>query len=533
MQLEAKLEKQNIVPGLRQVNYLLVKLKTPPMAVSPTRQPLVIGLAIDKSWSMKGEKMEATIEAASAMVNWLTRYDYLTVIAYSADVQIVLPLVQLNDKISVIDKISSIKVGTSTNLSGGWLQALRTIESANISNSYKRVILLTDGQATIGIQDPDQFNQIASDHLSRGISTTTIGFGEDINEEVLRKISLSGGGNFYYVENPEHTSEIFFKEFGDIGALYAQGIELKLKFNEGIKIKELLNDSPHQISKADNTLTIQPGDIRCDDTRGLIVAVEIDGNRDLPENICSIDLSYYNLLENMQLEKLSHSLPLKKGDIESSSDSEVVVERLIASAARTMINVSKLINDKEMTAAKDILMAMIEKVQGSLALSPEMLNPVMVRLKSMELKLKENLSNVSKHFMAAGSNMYKSPEVIDLANIDVHNKIFEYKVPGDIDLYKCPEIKSMVQNQLNSGYRFIIFDLSNTRHIDSSGIGAFIQIVGWLRRRGGEFIVTELTDGVKKIFALTRLENHIRVASTLEEANKIIQVLIDSLTNQS
>lgn len=74
----------------------------------------------------------------------------------------------------------------------------------------------------------------------------------------------------------------------------------------------------------------------------------------------------------------------------------------------------------------------------------------------------------------------------------------------------------------------MIFDLSDTRHIDSSGIGTFIQIVGWLRRRGGELVVCNIVDSVRKVFSITRLENHIRVASSVQEGRDIIQSIIDS-----
>ena len=72
-------------------------------------------------------------------------------------------------------------------------------------------------------------------------------------------------------------------------------------------------------------------------------------------------------------------------------------------------------------------------------------------------------------------------DIIDTGGVDVHDRIFEYKVIGDIDLYKCPDIKATVQSQMRDGYRFVIFDLSDSKFIDSSAIGAFIQIVGWLR----------------------------------------------------
>lgn len=528
MEIEAKLEKPTVVTGTRQINNLLIKMKTPPAVHLPQRQPLVIGLAIDKSWSMKGDKMEATIEAACSLVNWLTRHDYLTVIAYSADVQVVQPLIQLKEKSAVIDKIRSIQVATSTNLSGGWLQTLRAVESAGIPNAYKRVILLTDGQATLGIKDPVQFIQIATDHISRGVSTTTIGFGEDFNETSLRDIAVNGGGNFYYVSSPEQTSEIFFREFGDIGALYAQAVELKLKLAPNVKMLEIYNDYPFQ-SNDDGSISIQSGDVRADDTRNIVMSLEIDAEKPMDaSDLVSIDVSFYNLFEKMRLDKASRMVPLVKSATETESDKEVVVERLVTSSAKTVIKAGRLIKENDIGMARTLLQAAIERVEDNIKLSSDVLSPILQRLKNIEIKLRENAATASKHFMAEGTDLYSRMDIIDTGGVDVHDRIFEYKVIGDIDLYKCPDIKATVQAQMRDGYRFVIFDLSDSKFIDSSAIGAFIQIVGWLRKRGGEFIVTNIVDSVRKVFTITRLENHIRVATSMDEARDIVESIISA-----
>jgi Ca-activated chloride channel homolog len=79
---------------------------------------------------------------------------------------------------------------------------------------------------------------------------------------------------------------------------------------------------------------------------------------------------------------------------------------------------------------------------------------------------------------------------------------------------------------MKSGYRFIIMDLKDTSHIDSSAIGTLIQIVGWMRRRGGELVVSGLKDSVKKVFEITKLYNHIRVAETLADSKELIQRIL-------
>jgi Ca-activated chloride channel family protein len=528
MELEAKLEIPAIIGKQNQLNHLLIKLKTPPAVANEQRQPLVIGLAIDKSWSMKGEKIESVIDAASALVNWLTRNDYICIVAYSADVQVVQPLIQLKDKISVIDKIRAIMVGTSTNLSGGWLQALRLVESSNVPNSYKRVILLTDGQATLGVKDQEQFNAISSSHFSRGISTTTIGFGNDFNESSLKDIASTGGGNFYFVNSPEEASGIFFREFGDVGSLYGQAVEVKLQFPDGVRVMELYNDYPAEISD-NGTTVVQMGDIRADDVRNLVLSLEINPARNLPlDNLIDVQLSFYNLFEKMRLETVLASISTRSSENSVAADQEVIVERLIYSSAKTIMRAAKLLQEKEVDMAKNIVNYAIERLEEKINLSPEVLNSVLIRLKFMSNKLKENAFTASKHFLAAGTDIFNRSEIIDTGGIETHDQIFEHPTYGDIDLYKCPDLKSIVQNQMKDGFKYVIFDLKETKFIDSSGIGALIQIAGWLRRRGGELVVCNISESVKRVFEVTRLENHIRVASDNTQSFEIIESIVQA-----
>ncbi|MCE9499175.1 MAG: VWA domain-containing protein [Leptospira sp.] len=430
MKLEAKLEFGSISPAKKQLNHLLIRLKTP-QAVETTRQPLVIGLAIDKSWSMKGQKMDSTIEAASYLVNWLTRYDYISIVAYSADVQIVQSMVKLSEKATIVEKLRAIQVGTSTNLSGGWLQTLRSIEAANIKDAYKRVILLTDGQATIGIKDTNQLKQIAADHLTRNISTTTVGFGDDFNEDALRGIAVAGGGNFYFIDNPEQAPDIFFQEFGDIGALYGQATEIKVKFDPGVRFAGMQNDIGYSIDG--DTLTIQAGDIRSDDQRNFIVSIETEPGIKQGENIISIETSFYNLTQKMEFQKLSTGIKANMSDKAQESDPDVLVEILVAQSAKAMIEASKLISAKDTVGAKEIITNMLKKVENNLRLSPEVLGTIVNRLTNMEAKLKDNSSNIGKQLMAGGSDLYtRRFEVQEVEGVDLHDRIFEYKVPDDI-----------------------------------------------------------------------------------------------------
>lgn len=485
---------------------------------------------------MKGEKLEAVVQSACSLVNWLTRRDFLSVIAYAEDIHVIQPIVQLVEKSTIINRIHTIQPGTSTNLSGGWLHTLRGLELFSDSTVYKRAILLTDGNPTQGITDPLDLIQIAGDHYKKGISTTVIGFGDDFNEILLKDIADAGGGNFYYIENPEATGDIFFREFGDIGSLYAQSIETRIQFGKDVEFLELLSDIPYyteldpdQASRI-KTIVLQCGDMRADDIRNVVLKVKTH-----PENLIhntekesgiSITSTFYNLSEKMKLETVAFQLnPDWKSD-SIKEDADVIVESIVAKSGKTLKKASSLIKEGSLEDASKVLTSLIKDVDNQLDLAPDVMGSLKSRLEALEAKIKENSKTAGKHLMAGAYDIqYRTIDPIS-EEVEYHDHVFVYKSVGDIDLYKCPELKSNVQEKMLEGYRFVIINLKASSYIDSSAIGTLIQVSGWLKRRGGELIVSDLRDSVKKVFSITRLESHIRVADTEEAARLIISDVI-------
>ncbi|XDD52091.1 anti-sigma factor antagonist [Leptospira sp. WS92.C1] len=517
-------------------NSVLIRLNSPTGAANPDRRPIVLGLAIDRSWSMKGGKLEAVIQSASSLVNWLTRRDFLSVVAYAEDIHVIQPIIQLVEKSSIVNRIHTIQPGTSTNLSGGWLHTLRSLELFPDSTVYKRAILLTDGNPTQGITDPLDLIQIAADHYKKGISTTVIGFGDDFNEILLKDIADAGGGNFYYIESPEGTGDIFFREFGDIGSLYAQSIETKIQFGKDVEFLELMSDIPfytevdsEQPSRI-QSVVLQCGDIRADDIRNIVLRIKTH-----PENLIhnlgqeagvSVTSTFYNLSEKMKLETVQYKLEPDWKSTFTKEDADVIVETIVAKSGKILKKASSLIKEGSLDEASKILSSLIKDVDNQIELAPEVMGSLKSRLETLELKIRENSKTAGKHLIAGASDIqYRNMDPIP-EGVDYHDDIYVYKSVGDIDLYKCPELKTNIQEKIQEGYRFVIINLKSSAYIDSSGIGTMIQISGWLKRRGGELIVSDLRDSVKKVFSITRLESHIRVAETEDSGRLIIRDVI-------
>lgn len=535
MNFRLSLEYPELSATEKSLVHLLVQVETPPISESPDRRPLVVGLAIDKSKSMYGEKIAATLEAASALVNWLTRHDHLAIIAYDSQVEVIQPLTPLTDKFSVIKKLENIHVGTSTNLSGGWLQALRAVEAADVENAFRRVILLTDGMANTGVVATPELIKIAEDHYKRKTSTTTIGFGRDFSESLLREISQAGGGNFFFIEGPEQAHEVFFKEFGDIAALYGQGLEIKIHPSPGVIIKELINDVPHTF-EANGDVVLRPGDLRSDDVRNIVIMMEVDGTL-AGENqgpLITSECSYYNMIEGSRMERFDSDVAVEfKPHPSSGYNRQVRLEALLAASGRTMIEASRVASEKDLSAAREIILRMIERLTESRPVDEKTIDAMIQRLKEMEHNLEENLNVARKHMMASGAQISTRSALGDMiaSGRPAHNKIMEIPLSGQLDLYRCPELKSEVKLQIEQGYRFVIFELTELNYIDSSGIGALIQISNWMKKRNGLMVLTNTQGSVEKIFHMSKLDEFFVFRDSVADGRLYLKEVIASLSN--
>ncbi|MBX7058109.1 MAG: anti-sigma factor antagonist [Leptospirales bacterium] len=530
MQFRALIEYPELSSTETTLAHLLLQIETPPVSDSPNRRPLVVGLAIDKSKSMYGDKISATLEAAASLVNWLTRHDSLAVIAYDSQVEVIQPLTPLTDKFSVIKKLDNIRVGTSTNLSGGWLQALRSVEEAEVENAYRRVILLTDGMANTGVVSQSELVRIAEDHYQRGISTTTIGFGRDFSESLLREVARAGGGNFYFIEGPEQAHEVFFKEFGDIAALFGQGLEIRLRPLPGVTVKEILNDAPHTTDEQGD-IVIRPGDLRSDDLRNIVMVLEVQGAQASAASgpLVAAEASYYNMLEGSRMERFSAEAMVNfKARASTGFNRQVRLESLLAASGRAMIEASRIASEKDLSAAREILAQMARRLEENVSVEPDTMKRMIRRLQEMERNLEENLNLARKHMMAGGAELSLRGGGEVFFGGATHDRVLELPLSGQLDLYRCPDLKGEIKSQIDSGYRYVIFDLTDLSYIDSSGIGAMIQISNWMKHRGGLMVLVNTQGSVEKIFQMSKLDEFFVFKDSPTEARMFLEELIEN-----
>jgi Ca-activated chloride channel homolog len=194
------------------------------------RPPINVALVLDRSGSMAGAPLAAARAAAERLAGLLSDNDRLTVVVFDDVVTVPYGPGAGGDP-AAIDAIARVDAGGSTNLSGGWLQGRRVVEQGLVEGT-NRVVLLTDGQANVGLTEPTQLLGLTEAGAGHRVSTTCIGFGADYNEDLLEAMARAGGGNYWYVEQDDQMAEIFAGEIEGLVALAAQNVVVEVRLSD-------------------------------------------------------------------------------------------------------------------------------------------------------------------------------------------------------------------------------------------------------------------------------------------------------------
>jgi len=107
-------------------------------------------------------------------------------------------------------------------------------------------------------------------------------------------------------------------------------------------------------------------------------------------------------------------------------------------------------------------------------------------------------------------------------NIDLQDDTVILSLNGNLDASVSRRFKSEINKLLRKNFIHIIIEMSKVTFIDSSGLGACVNIHKTVTGKKGRLIFVELNEAVKKIFRITRVEQTFNIALTKTDALKII-----------
>lgn len=232
-----------------------IQIKAPE---SENRSPIHLCCVIDTSASMTTfSKLENVKQSLKFLIDFLGPQDHLSIITFSETAKTILNQVAINanEKDNIRTRISFIRPESNTNLSAGIVQSRESL-MIDSSNCKQGILLLTDGNANLGLIRPSDIIDLVRNTINKfsGTSISSIGYGTDHNIELLQNISTEGGGSYYVVNNLEDVATVFGDVLGGLVSCSSQQVRVNLP--NGVEIK-----SRYATNTIENTMEIIIGDM--------------------------------------------------------------------------------------------------------------------------------------------------------------------------------------------------------------------------------------------------------------------------------
>ncbi len=214
----------------------------PPGTGAPVRPALSVAIVIDRSKSMSGEPLAHAKAAAARLVSQLDAGDAFSVIAYSDDATTVVPMLRATaaHKELAARAIAELEVDNGTCISCGIASGAEWLGRTPVEQGVRRMVLLSDGYANLGIRDRDELVELAAGAAARGMSITAIGVGLDFDRETMVRIARVGRGNYHYVEDTGELDAAFDREVAALAETVATNVRLTVQLPPGVQLERVL-----------------------------------------------------------------------------------------------------------------------------------------------------------------------------------------------------------------------------------------------------------------------------------------------------
>ena len=205
-----------------------------------------ISLAIDSSGSMDGEKMEQAKGAALGLVKQLRQEDMVSIVSFSDTVKVHLAASRAGNFREAESAVKAIQVRGLTAMYEGLEAASKQARQASrVPGMVNRVLLLTDGNPTVGKTSERDFVSLVQGMREAGITVTAVGIGTDYNEGLLQKIAETGGGMWHHIEEGKRDlAGIFQEQAAQMSGTVVANPELKVSMMPGVELADAYTVRP-------------------------------------------------------------------------------------------------------------------------------------------------------------------------------------------------------------------------------------------------------------------------------------------------
>ena len=228
------------------------------------------GQTLSEMQSAAQTPMQIAADAIKDLMTSLTPADKIAVFAFADHVHPVFnqqdwanfPEGCLTQMDLLRDNRLPVDIGTGTQMADALAQASRSLESHLSAQAINRLLVISDGI----VQDGEATLQMIDQIQSQGHAITTIGVGDEFDEEFLTRIADNSRGDYHYAANSAEITQKLTEEVSTLEATTVTDLYLAVRGLEGAVVQDIFLVRPamtifDEIHTDDGWMRARVGDV--------------------------------------------------------------------------------------------------------------------------------------------------------------------------------------------------------------------------------------------------------------------------------
>jgi Ca-activated chloride channel family protein len=229
------------------------------------REAVNLTFLIDTSGSMDApDKLPLLKRSFMLLLDQLRAGDKVAIVTYAGSAGTVLEPTDAADKATIMEALERLAAGGSTAGAEGIELAYRLAERNKVEGGTNRVILATDGDFNVGIQDPEALKAFIRGKRASGVTLSVLGFGQgNLDDATMQALAQNGNGNAAYIDSLREAQKVLVEQVGGTLQTIASDVKVQVEFNPAqVSEYRLIGYETRALAREDfNNDRVDAGDI--------------------------------------------------------------------------------------------------------------------------------------------------------------------------------------------------------------------------------------------------------------------------------
>ena len=220
---------------------------------------------LDVSGSMNSpDKLPLLKNSMKMLLDSLNPDDTVAIVVYAGAAGTVLEPTKASERSKIYSALDSLNAGGSTAGGAGIELAYNLAEDNFDKEAVNRVILATDGDFNVGINNHSQLKDYIAKRRDSGIFLSVLGFGQgNYNDAIMQALAQNGNGIAAYIDDLNEARKVLIEEASSSLFPIAKDVKFQIEFNTAqIAEYRLIGYETRHLNREDfNNDKVDAGDI--------------------------------------------------------------------------------------------------------------------------------------------------------------------------------------------------------------------------------------------------------------------------------